>query len=204
MRQRDTGSAQDHPKVPALGRDRGRDRGHEPTHSDPAPMPKLFPVEPLPTTKDECFTQYEQVLLGFQVTNQLTVKVRDLDTVGDVIDRATDTGGNLTRFQSVNFTIEDTKGLRQRARAEAVKDLMAKAAQVAALGGSGVGPTDLHHRIGWTGIGVLQQLPGSDGLRRISIHTDTHRRDDRVRKRPGGIRDTGFESLRPNTRPNTR
>ena len=79
------------------------------------------------------------MLLGFQVSNQLTVKVRDLDTVGDVIDRATGASGDLTRFNSIKFTIEDAKGLREQARAAAVKDLMAKAAQVAALAGVELG-----------------------------------------------------------------
>ena len=97
------------------------------------------PVEPIAPPKEECFTQYEQVLLGFQVTNQLTVKVRDLDTVGEVIDRVTDAGGDLTRFQSVSFTIEDAKGLQEQARSAAVEDLLAKAKQVAALAGVELG-----------------------------------------------------------------
>lgn len=109
------------------------------TTPTPPPIPKLFPVEPLLPQKDECYTQFEQVLLGFQVSNQLTVKVRDLDTVGDVIDRATGASGDLTRFNSIKFTIEDAKGLREQARAAAVKDLMAKAAQVAALAGVELG-----------------------------------------------------------------
>ncbi|PKB79718.1 MAG: hypothetical protein BZY88_11705 [SAR202 cluster bacterium Io17-Chloro-G9] len=104
-----------------------------------APVPESFPVEPLALTQEECFTQSEQVLLGFQVTNQLTVKVRDLDTVGDVIDRVTGASGDLTRFQGVKFTIEDAKDLQEQARAAAVDDLMAKAEQVAALAGVELG-----------------------------------------------------------------
>ena len=77
--------------------------------------------------KQECYTEFEQVLLGFQVTNQLTVKVRDLENVGAVIDRTSDAGGNLTRFQNVRFTIEDSKVLEDQARESAVKDMMAMA-----------------------------------------------------------------------------
>ena len=103
------------------------------------PVPESFPVEPVVPQQEACFTQFEQVLLGFQVTNQLTVKVRDLDTVGDVIDRVTDAGGDLTRFQKVSFTIEDAKGLQEQARSAAVDDLIAKAKQVAALAGVELG-----------------------------------------------------------------
>ena len=89
--------------------------------------------------KQECYTEFEQVLLGFQVTNQLTVKVRDLENVGAVIDRTSDAGGNLTRFQNVRFTIEDSKVLEDQARESAVKDMMAKAEQVASVAGVELG-----------------------------------------------------------------
>jgi len=100
-------------------------------------------VEPItlgqPVPKEECFVEYEQVLMGFQVTNQLTVKVRDLDNVGEVIDRVTEAGGDLTRFQSISFTIEDPKGLQDQARVSAIEDMMAKAEQVAAVSGVDLG-----------------------------------------------------------------
>ena len=100
-------------------------------------------VEPItlgqPVPKEECFVEYEQVLMGFQVTNQLTVNVRDLDNVGEVIDRVTDAGGDLTRFQSVSFTIEDAKELQDQARVAAIEDIMAKAEQVASVSGVDLG-----------------------------------------------------------------
>ncbi len=87
----------------------------------------------------ECFLEREQVIVGYNVTNQLTVKVRDLDSVGEVIDEVTEAGGDLIRFQGVSFTIEDTEELQDQARADAVADLIEKAMRVAGLAGVELG-----------------------------------------------------------------
>ena len=104
------------------------------TRSEPEIITPLI-QEPI----TNCFTEFERVLLGFQVTNQVSAKIRDLDSVGDVIDRVTEAGGDLTRFQSVSFTIEDTEALEVEARAAAVGDLLAKAQQIADLTGVKLG-----------------------------------------------------------------
>jgi hypothetical protein len=83
--------------------------------------------------------EYEQVIVGFQVTNQLTARVRDLDAVGGIIDDVAKAGGDLTRFQGVGFSIEDTRALQDQARAAAVADLLAKANQIASLAGVKLG-----------------------------------------------------------------
>ena len=83
--------------------------------------------------------EFDRVILGYDVTNQLTVKVRDVSSIGDIIDGTTEAGGDLTRFQGVSFTIEDTNALQDQARTAAVEDLIAKAGQVAALAGVKLG-----------------------------------------------------------------
>lgn len=88
---------------------------------------------------EECFIERESVILGFEVRNQLSVKVRDLTAIGRVIDTVTEAGGDLIRFQGVSFTIEDDEALKDQARAAAVEDLMAKANDVAALTGVELG-----------------------------------------------------------------
>lgn len=93
-----------------------------------------------PRTKSECFEERERVLIGYQVTNQLTVKLRDLDGIGELIDQVTEAGGDLIRFQGINFTIDDTKELQVQARTAAIENLKAKANQVAALSGVKLGP----------------------------------------------------------------
>jgi hypothetical protein len=80
-----------------------------------------------------------QNVIGFQVSNQVTVKVRDLNRVGTIIDEVTAAGGNLTRFQGINFSIENTKPLEEQARAAAAEDMTAKANQLASLMGVELG-----------------------------------------------------------------
>ncbi len=87
----------------------------------------------------DCFKERERVIIGYQVTNQLSVKVRDLEAVGSLIDGVTAAGGDSIRFHGVNFSIEDTKALEIEARAAAVADLMAKAKQIADLTGVALG-----------------------------------------------------------------
>ena len=86
-----------------------------------------------------CYKEHESVIVGYQVSNQLTVKVRDLDSVGAIIDQVTEAGGNLTRFQGLSFTIEDNKAMQDEARAAAIADLLDKSGQVATLTGVELG-----------------------------------------------------------------
>jgi|GEM_PF-770115 len=85
------------------------------------------------------YDQFGRDITGYQVSNLLTVKVRDLNAVGNIIDEVTKAGGNLTRFQGVSFTIENTKKLEEQARAAAVADLLARANQLATLTGVQLG-----------------------------------------------------------------
>jgi uncharacterized protein YggE len=87
----------------------------------------------------ECRVEFERVLIGYQVTNTLNVKVRDLDNMGNVIDGATEAAGNLIRINRVSFTIEDTKPLQNEAREEAIADLLTKANTMAGLAGVELG-----------------------------------------------------------------
>ncbi len=83
--------------------------------------------------------QFGRDIIGYTVSNQVTAKIRTLSAVGSIIDETTKAGGNLTRFQGVNFTIENTKPLEERARAAAAADLLAKANQMATLTGVQLG-----------------------------------------------------------------
>lgn len=110
---------------------------------------------------EECVSERETVLLGYEVNNQLTVKIRDLDAIGNVIDSVTDAGGNLIRFQGVSFTIEDDQALKDQARAAAVEDLMDKATQTAGLTGVELGKLVY---IAESGGSVSNQSFRSDGI----------------------------------------
>lgn len=87
----------------------------------------------------DCFPERQRVITGYQVSNQLSIKVRDLDEVGRIIDQVVEASGNLVRFQGINFTIEDTKALEELARVAAVEDLTNKAKQLAELTGVTLG-----------------------------------------------------------------
>ena len=99
------------------------------------------------TTSFNIFPEYtfnevrrRQELIGYRVSNQLSIRIRDLDSVGLVIDQVAAAAGDLVKVQGVGFTIEDTEALAIQARAEAVNDLMAKARQLAELTGVRLGP----------------------------------------------------------------
>ena len=81
----------------------------------------------------------EQELVGYRVNNQVSVQIRDLGSVGVIIDELAEAGGDLVRIQGIRFTVEDTKELETQARAKAVADLMAKAQQFADLTGVQLG-----------------------------------------------------------------
>ena len=75
--------------------------------------------------------EQEQELSGYRVSNQVTIKIRDVENVGSVIDDSVEAGGDLIRVQSVRFTVDDRADLEAAARQKAVENLLAKANQLA-------------------------------------------------------------------------
>ena len=92
-----------------------------------------------PQPEGECYTERQSVITGYEVNNQLVVRLRDLDAVGDVIDEITDAGGDLTRFQGISFSLEDQGPLQDKALTAAIEDAQAKAAHVAEKSGVTLG-----------------------------------------------------------------
>ena len=86
-----------------------------------------------------CYMVWESRLIGYSVSNQATVKIRDLDDVGTVIDQVTEAAGNLVRINGISFNIEDPQPLQDKARANAVADMKRKAAMLAELSGVKLG-----------------------------------------------------------------
>ena len=99
-------------------------------------VPELGLMEP---AGRECFQEYESVITGYEVSNNLTVRVRDLDSVDDVIDGSVEAGGDSIRFNGLAFSLEDTTDLMSEARSEAVENLMGRAAELATLAGVELG-----------------------------------------------------------------
>ena len=74
-----------------------------------------------------------EVLTGYRVRNHATVKLRDLDSVGEVIDEIVIAGGDDVRINGINFTLEDPKPMMAELREMAVADARAKAGHLAEL-----------------------------------------------------------------------
>ena len=80
-----------------------------------------------------------QVPVGYGVSEQLTATLRHLAKAGSQIQAAATAGGNATTVDGVSLNLTDTGGLLERARASAVRDAHAKAAQFAAALGQPLG-----------------------------------------------------------------
>jgi hypothetical protein len=90
-----------------------------------------------------------QVLRGYRVTNTMSVKIRDLDRAGAVIDAATAAGGDDVVVNGLSFSIEDNAELLELARANAWNDAEGKAQQLARLAGTSLGaPVSIVESIG--------------------------------------------------------
>jgi uncharacterized protein YggE len=76
-----------------------------------------------------------QIPVGYGVSESLTAKLNDLGTAGGQIEAAVHAGGNATTVDNVSLNLADDGSLLAGARANAIKDAHAKAAQFArALG----------------------------------------------------------------------
>ena len=85
------------------------------------------------------WTEREETIVGYQVTNTVSVKVREVDATGHIIDAVAKAGGDLIRINGVSFTIDDPSKYYTEARAEAVADATEKAQQLADLAGVQLG-----------------------------------------------------------------
>ena len=65
----------------------------------------------------------------YHVSNQVEVTVRDINQLGDVLDKAVAAGAN--NIYGVNFSVEDTAKLEADARAKAVADAKSRAESLA-------------------------------------------------------------------------
>jgi len=75
------------------------------------------------------FVNNSNQFTGYQVNNSVTVKVRDLSKISDVLALAGKYGANSVG--GLTFTVDDTQALKDEARATAVADARAKAIRLA-------------------------------------------------------------------------
>jgi len=68
-------------------------------------------------------------IVAWEANNMVSVTVRDIDAVRDVVDSATDAGAN--QINGISFRVEDPTEAQMLARSSAVADARAKADQLA-------------------------------------------------------------------------
>ncbi len=79
------------------------------------------------------------VVTGYQVSNTLQVKVRQVADAGTVLDAVVAAGGDLIRVQGINFQVDDPTPYLEQARGKAMADAQMKAKQLADLAGVTLG-----------------------------------------------------------------
>ncbi|CAM3161751.1 SIMPL domain-containing protein [Filibacter tadaridae] len=90
--------------------------------------------EDIKTSSYNIFPQYDyvegkQLFRGYQVSNTITVKIRNIEQVGNVIDVAVQNGVNSV--SSIQFMIENEELYYRQALSLALKDASAKAQTIA-------------------------------------------------------------------------
>ena len=83
-------------------------------------------------------TQDAPKIVGYTVSNTVTVIVRDLDKLGGVMDAVVTSGVN--QMHGLDFTIAEAEPLRNEARRAAVADALARARLYAEAAGVKLGP----------------------------------------------------------------
>jgi uncharacterized protein YggE len=74
----------------------------------------------------------QETVTGYRVTNTVTVKVKeDIEKAGDIIDSVVAAGGDLTRVNSIDFTVDEPRQYYEQAREKAIEYAAAKAKQLA-------------------------------------------------------------------------
>ena len=125
----------------------------------------------------------EEIVVGYQVSNMVTAKIRDMDKVGTIIDAAAKAGGDLFRMHGISFSIEEPSSYYEELREKAMADAEAKAKQLAELAGVTLGkatyvnegtqmPRPIWEEMMWGGMAPAPEAaptPISPGETKISL-----------------------------------
>jgi hypothetical protein len=80
-----------------------------------------------------------RTITGYRASNTIDVKIRDLGSASQVLALIVSTGGDATRINSVEYSIDDDSQLVRDARARAFEDAKDRAEQYAELSGLTLG-----------------------------------------------------------------
>lgn len=100
---------------------------------------KDIQTESLNVEASYSYANNRETIDGYVATQQLSVQVRDLGKAGEVMSAAASAGGDSVSISNLRLVIGDTKGLLAQARAKAIDDARASAAQFAEAAGRELG-----------------------------------------------------------------
>ncbi len=75
----------------------------------------------------------KEILIGYRVSNMVTVKIRKVDNAGIIIDAVAGAAGDYTMINGISFTVDDPTSYQEEAREKAIADAETKAKQLADL-----------------------------------------------------------------------
>lgn len=78
-------------------------------------------------------------IVGYRASNSIDIKIRQLDAGSQVLALIVSSGGDATRINSVNYSIDDDSALLRDARSRAYDDARERAEQYAQLAGLDLG-----------------------------------------------------------------
>jgi len=81
----------------------------------------------------------EEEIVGYRVTNIVLANIREVDKAGIIIDAVAKAGGDLTRIQSISFSVDDPTPYYEEAQGKAMEDAKNKATQLATSAGIQLG-----------------------------------------------------------------
>jgi uncharacterized protein len=98
------------------------------------------------TSTYQIYPQYDyidgkQVFKGYEVRQVFTVKIRDIDKIGEIIDDAVQSGANI--IERVQFAVAEPQMYYQQALAKAYEDAFKKARVLAKASGTTLNPQPL-------------------------------------------------------------
>ncbi len=101
-----------------------------------------IPAEDIATSQYQVYPQYDwgngkPTLRGYQVVQQLTVKIRDFEKISPVLGAVGELG--LNQVSGLQFTIDDPETYRQQARISALQQAKRKAQALAQVAGVRLG-----------------------------------------------------------------
>ncbi len=76
-------------------------------------------------------------IIGYQVNNTISVIIRDIDSVGKILQVAIDAGSN--NIYGINFTLDDQEPFENEARVKAIENAREKAESMAEAAGINLG-----------------------------------------------------------------